>query len=85
LGRPPTVDVVTGLLKANIPARVSFQVITAMDSRVILDDYGAEDLIHPGQMLVRIPGSRGLRMFQGRHTTLEDVEAVVARYKEVSA
>jgi S-DNA-T family DNA segregation ATPase FtsK/SpoIIIE len=81
----PTVDVVTGLLKANIAARVSFQVITGTDSRVILDEEGAEDLIHPGQMLARIPGQRGLRMFQGRHTTLEDVEAVVSRYKEVSA
>jgi S-DNA-T family DNA segregation ATPase FtsK/SpoIIIE len=79
----PTVDVVTGLLKANIPARVAFNVITDTDSRVILDETGAEDLIHPGQMLVRIPGSRGLRLMQGRLTTLEDVEAVVNRYKEV--
>ena len=76
----PTVDVVTGLLKANIPGRVSFGVITTTDSRVILDEDGAELLMGKGEMLARIPGVRGLRHLQGRLVTLEEVEQTVARY-----
>lgn len=74
---------VTGLLKANIPGRVSFGVITSTDSRVILDEEGAERLIGKGEMLARIPDQRGLRRVQGRLTTLEDVERSVSRYTEV--
>ena len=79
----PTVDVVTGLLKANIPGRVSFAVITRTDSQVILDEPGAEDLLGKGQMLARIPGQRGLRQLQGRYIDLATVEAVVAKHMEV--
>ncbi|MEO6326080.1 MAG: FtsK/SpoIIIE domain-containing protein [Thermoanaerobaculia bacterium] len=79
----PTVNVVTGLLKANIPGRVSFGVITATDSRVILDEEGAEALLAKGEMLARIPGVRGLRHLQGRFTSLEDVERVVRTHTEV--
>ena len=78
----PTVDVVTGLLKANIPGRVSFAVITRTDSQVILDEPGAEDLLGKGQMLARIPGRRGLRQLQGRFIDLAAVEAVVAKRME---
>ncbi|MGI8999357.1 MAG: hypothetical protein ACR2GO_06585 [Candidatus Limnocylindria bacterium] len=73
----PTVDVVTGLLKANIPGRVAFSVISQTDSRVILDEPGAEDLRGKGDMLVRIPGERGLRRLQGVFTSIEDVDRVV--------
>ena len=76
----PTVDVVTGLLKANIPARVAFGVITATDSRVILDEEGAEEIVAKGAMLARIPGERRLRPLQGRYVSLEDVEQAVTRY-----
>jgi S-DNA-T family DNA segregation ATPase FtsK/SpoIIIE len=79
----PTVDVVTGLLKANIPGRVSFGVITSTDSRVILDEEGAHLLIGAGSMLARIPGQRGLRHLQGRNTTLADVVRTVDHYTEV--
>jgi len=80
----PTVDVVTGLLKANIPCRVAFTVITRTDSLVILDEPGAEDLLGKGQMIARIPGQRGLRQLQGRYIDLAAVEKVVARHMEVS-
>ena len=80
----PTVDVVTGLLKANIPGRVSFGVITSTDSRVILDEEGAELLMGKGEMLARIPGKRGLRHLQGRLVTLEEVEQTVARFTPIT-
>lgn len=79
----PTVDVVTGLLKANIPARVSFAVVTQTDSRVILDEGGAEDLLGKGDMLARIPGIRGLRQLKGRYVSIEDVDRVVRAHTEV--
>lgn len=79
----PTVDVVTGLLKANIPARVSFAVITRTDSQVILDEPGAEDLLGKGEMLARIPGVRGLHHLTGTYTSIEDVDEIIAQYTEV--
>jgi S-DNA-T family DNA segregation ATPase FtsK/SpoIIIE len=79
----PTVDVVTGLLKANIPARVAFAVVTQTDSRVILDEPGAEELLGKGQMLARIPGQRGLVRLQGRFTSIEDVDRVIKHNLEV--
>lgn len=81
----PTVDVVTGLLKANIPARVSFLVNSRVDSQVIIDEPGAEGLRGKGDMLVRIPGQRGLARAQGEYISLDTVEAAVGRYTEVSA
>jgi S-DNA-T family DNA segregation ATPase FtsK/SpoIIIE len=79
----PTVDVVTGLLKANIPGRVSFAVISQTDSRVILDEPGAEELLGKGQMLARIPGLRGLRLLQGQYIDIAAVEATVKSRTEV--
>lgn len=79
----PTTDVVTGLLKANIPARVSFSVITQIDSRVILDQPGAEHLMGAGDMLVRIPGVPGLHRLKGRYVSAEEVERVVKNATEV--
>ncbi len=55
----PSVDVITGLIKANFPARISFRVATRVDSRTILDVMGAEHLLGKGDMLFLPPGSRG--------------------------
>jgi S-DNA-T family DNA segregation ATPase FtsK/SpoIIIE len=79
----PTVNVVTGLLRANIPARVAFNVITETDSRIILDEPGAENLNGKGDMLVRLPGLRGLSRLQGELVTIDDVEALVRKHTEV--
>jgi S-DNA-T family DNA segregation ATPase FtsK/SpoIIIE len=57
----PSVDVVTGLIKANLPARISFQVSSRVDSRTILDSMGAERLLGAGDMLFMPPGSARLR------------------------
>lgn len=61
----PSVDVVTGLLKANFPTRVAFATASEVDSRVILDQTGAETLLGKGDMLVMAPGVRGLKRLQG--------------------
>ena len=79
----PTVDVVTGLLKANIPARVSFAVISQTDSRVILDEPGAENLMGKGELLARVPGVRGLFHLRGTYTSIEDVDEIIAIRTEV--
>ena len=61
----PSVDVVTGLIKANLPARISFQVSSRVDSRTIIDSIGAERLLGAGDMLFMPPGSATLRRLQG--------------------
>jgi DNA segregation ATPase FtsK/SpoIIIE, S-DNA-T family len=61
----PSVDVVTGLIKANLPARISFQVSSRVDSRTILDSIGAERLLGAGDMLFMPPGSATLRRLHG--------------------
>lgn len=58
----PSVDVITGLIKANFPARISFQVTTRIDSRTILDAQGAEQLLGMGDMLFMVPGVRLTRI-----------------------
>ncbi|MBI4823866.1 MAG: DNA translocase FtsK 4TM domain-containing protein [Nitrospirae bacterium] len=58
----PSVDVITGVIKANFPARVSFQVSSKIDSRTILDSHGAEQLIGNGDMLFMLPGARTIRI-----------------------
>jgi DNA segregation ATPase FtsK/SpoIIIE, S-DNA-T family len=58
----PSVDVITGLIKANFPARISFQVFSKIDSRTILDTQGAEQLLGKGDMLLMLPGSRIMRV-----------------------
>ncbi|MCX7913420.1 MAG: DNA translocase FtsK [Thermodesulfovibrionales bacterium] len=58
----PSVDVITGLIKANFPARISFQLTTKVDSRTILDSQGAEQLLGMGDMLFMIPGAKIMRI-----------------------
>ena len=73
----PRADVVTGIIKANIPSRIAFQVSSALDSRVILDNKGAEKLVGKGDMLFLPPGSAKLDRAQGAWISDEEVESLV--------
>ncbi len=73
----PSVNVITGTIKANFPARVSFQVAQKVDSRTILDTSGADKLLGRGDMLILPPGTSKLVRAQGAMTTDEDVNAIV--------
>jgi len=77
----PSVDVVTGLIKANIPSRIAFMVASAQDSRVILDSGGAEKLVGHGDLLFLPGGTSKARRIQGAFITEKEVEAVVAYCK----
>jgi S-DNA-T family DNA segregation ATPase FtsK/SpoIIIE len=77
----PSVDVITGLIKANIPTRIAFQVSSKIDSRTILDQMGAESLLGQGDMLYMPPGT-GLPMrVHGAFVADEEVQAVVQHWK----
>jgi S-DNA-T family DNA segregation ATPase FtsK/SpoIIIE len=71
----PSVDVITGIIKANFPARISFQVSSKVDSRTILDTHGAEQLLGKGDMLLMFPGARIIRV-HGALITEEEIKAV---------
>ncbi len=71
----PSVDVITGLIKANFPARISFQVFSKIDSRTILDTQGAEQLLGKGDMLLMLPGSKIVRVHGALVTEDEITEA----------
>ena len=73
----PRADVVTGIIKANIPSRIAFQVSSALDSRVILDSKGAEKLVGKGDMLFLPPGQAKLERSQGAFVSDEEVEDIV--------
>ena len=73
----PRADVVTGIIKANIPCRIAFQVSSQLDSRVILDSKGAEKLVGKGDMLYLPPGSAKLERSQGAFVSDEEVERLV--------
>ncbi len=73
----PRADVVTGIIKANIPCRIAFQVSSALDSRVILDTKGADKLVGKGDMLYLPPGSAKLERSQGAFVSDEEVERLV--------
>lgn len=73
----PRADVVTGIIKANIPCRIAFQVSSALDSRVILDSKGAEKLVGKGDMLFLPPGSAKLERSQGAFVSDTEVERIV--------
>ena len=71
----PSVDVITGIIKANFPTRISFQVSSKVDSRTILDTHGAEQLLGKGDMLLMFPGTRIIRV-HGALITEEEIKAV---------
>ncbi len=77
----PSVDVLTGVIKANFPARVSFQVSSGIDSRTILDQKGADDLLGMGDMLFLPPGTAVLQRIHGPFVTETEVHDLVAFLK----
>jgi len=77
----PSVDVITGLIKANVPTRIAFQVSSKIDSRTILDQGGAEQLLGHGDMLYLPPGSGVPNRVHGAFCSDEEVHRVVADWK----
>src|SRR5688572_23096262 len=74
----PTVDVITGLIKSNLPARIAFQVASRTDSRVVLDEMGADKLLGNGDMLFLWPGTSMLLRGQGTYVSDDEINSVVA-------
>lgn len=72
----PTVDVITGLIKSNLPARISFQVASKTDSRVVLDAQGADKLLGMGDMLFLWPGTSNLLRGQGTYLSDEEIDSI---------
>ena len=73
----PSVNIITGVIKANLPTRIAFKVGSIVDSRVILDQKGAEKLLGRGDMLFVPPGSANIERIQGAMVDDKDIEAVV--------
>ena len=73
----PTVDVITGLIKSNLPARICFQVSSRVDSRVVLDEMGAEKLLGKGDMLFLQPGTSTIMRAPGTYASDEEITRVV--------
>jgi DNA segregation ATPase FtsK/SpoIIIE, S-DNA-T family len=80
----PSVDVITGLIKANIPTRLSFQVSSKIDSRTILDQMGAESLLGHGDMLFMPPGSGVPQRIHGAYVADDEVHKVVEHWKQLA-
>jgi S-DNA-T family DNA segregation ATPase FtsK/SpoIIIE len=74
----PTVDVITGLIKSNLPARICFQVASRTDSRVVLDEMGADKLLGNGDMLFLWPGTSTLLRGQGTYLSDDEINRVIA-------
>lgn len=79
----PSVDVVTGLIKANFPARISFAVTSSVDSRVVLDSPGAEKLLGRGDMLYMAPDSAKLQRMQGCFVSDEELARLVNHWRSL--
>ncbi|QXE03431.1 DNA translocase FtsK [Terribacillus sp. DMT04] len=80
----PSVDVITGLIKANIPTRIAFSVSSAVDSRTIIDNNGAEKLLGKGDMLFIENGARQAQRIQGAFVSDEEIERVVQHVKQTA-
>ena len=78
----PSVDVITGLIKANFPARIAFAVTSLIDSRVILDSPGAEKLLGRGDMLFMTPESAKLARIQGAFVSDGEIDRIVEFWRE---
>jgi len=78
----PSVDVITGIIKANIPGRIGMSVTTQIDSRVILDQIGAESLLGRGDLLFKHPGKNRMERIQGPFVSQEEVIKVVQFIKD---
>ncbi len=78
----PSVDVLTGVIKNNLPARMSFRVASRIDSRVILDTHGAETLLGRGDMLFLAPGTSRLSRVHAAFVTEQEVKSVVAFWRD---
>ncbi|MCF6291521.1 MAG: DNA translocase FtsK [Desulfobacterales bacterium] len=81
----PSVDVLTGLIKANFPTRISFKVFSKIDSRTILDSTGAEHLLGDGDMLLLPPRKARLQRIHGAYISEKEIERIVSFIKEQGA
>ena len=77
----PSVDVITGVIKGNLPTRIAFRTIQEVDSRTILDEKGAENLLGNGDMLYTSEGMRGTKRVQGAYIDPDEVMAIVSDIK----
>jgi S-DNA-T family DNA segregation ATPase FtsK/SpoIIIE len=78
----PSVNVITGIIKANLPSRIAFKVASKVDSRTILDTGGAESLLGRGDMLFQPPGASGLLRAQGALVSDEEINSIVQFLKK---
>jgi S-DNA-T family DNA segregation ATPase FtsK/SpoIIIE len=77
----PSVDVITGMIKANVPSRIAFAVSSQIDSRVVLDATGAESLLGSGDMLFRPIGTSRLQRLQGAYVSEEEILAITDHWR----